>query len=161
MAGAILLLSLALWLAGCMTVPLQEPDIDTLPPEALSAEDYATTESCFRKANAYANGRHYWKHPLEAFYCYRQAAERGHIEAQERTAWGYQFGLGTTRNMELAALWYQRAAEAGDTAAQASLARLLAEGVGVERSPARHGFAVPDGGSGADCGEKLGVFTAT
>ena len=60
-------------------------------------------------------------------------AAGGHLEAQVSLADLYLNGLGVAADPAAAALWYRRAAEAGDPVAQLNLGDLYARGLGVPR----------------------------
>lgn len=64
----------------------------------------------------------------------RAYAEMGHILAQYQLAQRYYVGDGVARDLSLAALWFQRAADAGEPRSQLALAQLHAKGEGVSRS---------------------------
>lgn len=102
-------------------------------PESLQAPSEITGEEYYQKAMEYAQDNSYWSKPFEAFHFFKKAAELGHIAAQDRTGWGYQFGLGTERDLYRAAYWYRSAAKAGNAQAQASLGLFLYYGIGGEK----------------------------
>ncbi|MDD2608200.1 MAG: tetratricopeptide repeat protein [Giesbergeria sp.] len=64
----------------------------------------------------------------------RAYAEMGHILAQYQLAQRHYSGDGVPRDLALAAMWYQRAADAGEPRSQLALAQLYAKGEGVARS---------------------------
>ncbi len=68
-----------------------------------------------------------------AFDLYRQAALRGHYEAQFQLAFMYSRGFGTRQNFANAASWYKKSAEQGYDEAQIALARLYETGSGVPK----------------------------
>ena len=59
----------------------------------------------------------------EAFSWYLRAAEAGSGEAQLHVAKAYRFGIGVSKDDELASSWYQRAAESGNEEAQEHVAQ--------------------------------------
>lgn len=72
----------------------------------------------------------------EAIRLLSEAAERGDARAQTRLAWYYETGRGVERNLEKAALWFQRAAEGGNGEAMYALSVMFATGAGQARDPA-------------------------
>jgi uncharacterized protein len=64
----------------------------------------------------------------------RAYAEMGHILAQYQLAQRHYHGDGLPRDLALAAMWFQRAADAGEPRSQLALAQLYAKGEGVARS---------------------------
>lgn len=118
-------LLLALLFSGCATRRPATPKLQEL--FLMSGEEY------YQMAMDYARDRSYWADPFEAFHFFRKAAELGHPGAQDRTGWGYQYGLGTERDLYQAAKWYRRAAEAGNAQAQTSLGVFLYMGLGGEK----------------------------
>ncbi len=64
----------------------------------------------------------------------RAYAEMGHILAQYQLAQRHYNGDGVPRDLALAAMWFQRAADAGEPRSQLALAQLYAKGEGVTRS---------------------------
>ncbi len=63
------------------------------------------------------------------------AAEAGDPEAMNYVGEIFERGLGTTPNFEIAALWYERGAQAGYQPAQVNLAMMYDTGKGVEKDP--------------------------
>jgi hypothetical protein len=114
---------LLMLLAACATT--KHPS-----PVALQAASPITGEQYYRKAMEYAQDESYWQQPFAAFHLFRKAAELGHVAAQDQTAWGYQIGMGTDKDLSQAAAWYRRAAEAGYADSQNSLGLFLYLGMG-------------------------------
>lgn len=94
-----------------------------------------TAEEYYRTAMEYAGDRSYWQQPFEAFHLFQKAAEMDHVEAQERTGWGFQFGLGTDRDLYKAENWYRLAAEAGNADAMAILGVFFHKGLIGKNDP--------------------------
>lgn len=88
----------------------------------VSAADFADG------ARAYDGGRY-----AEAFAAWHALARDGDIRAQVAIAGMYRLGEGRDIDAVLAALWYRRAAQAGDPIAQLNYAELLENGWGVTR----------------------------
>ncbi|MCX6894423.1 MAG: tetratricopeptide repeat protein [Verrucomicrobia bacterium] len=57
------------------------------------------------------------KDTKQAVEWYQKAAERGHVEAQTRLAWMYQYGKGVRKNHKQAILWYKKSAAQGSVPA--------------------------------------------
>jgi TPR repeat protein len=70
---------------------------------------------------------------VEAFKCYRDAAERGNADGMFNLASCYRRGEGTPIDAKMALHWYERAMVAGDLFAPYELGRMLADGEGVPR----------------------------
>jgi len=67
----------------------------------------------------------------QAAYWYRQAAEKGHVEAQYNLARLYATGSGVTRDQEAALHWMRAAASQGYAPAQARFGMRYAAGNGI------------------------------
>lgn len=93
---------------------------------AVSAADFA--DGFARGAQAYDGGRY-----AEAFAAWHALAARGEIRAQVAIAGMYRFGEGRDTDFARAALWYRRAARAGNPIAQLNYAEMLENGHGVAR----------------------------
>jgi len=101
----------------------------TLP---LDAEEAATL---FDRAVAFETGQGAPRDYGHAFRLYCMAARQGETEAYYALGWMFFTGRGVARDMEKAALWFQRGAQAGDRTA-ANMARRL----GIEEpAPADEG----------------------
>lgn len=92
-------------------------------------DDPLTAVEYYRMAIEYAVDRSYWQHEFEALHIYKKAVEMGQVKAEERTGWGFQFGLGTDRDVYQAENWYCLAAESGNAEAMASLGVFLHKGL--------------------------------
>jgi len=68
-----------------------------------------------------------------AFDLHRQAALKGHPEAQFQLAFMYTKGFGTRQSFASAVSWYRKSAEQGYDEAQIALARLYEAGTGVPK----------------------------
>ncbi len=68
---------------------------------------------------------------LQAAFCYKKAAEKGHVPAQSRLGYLYFHGLGVPKDPHTAAAWYKKAAGQGDVEAQAALGDMYLLGEGV------------------------------
>lgn len=64
---------------------------------------------------------------------YHQAANNGHIQAQNCLGVLYNMGRGVTQDFELAFRWFNQAAQKGNTNAQHRLAEMYGKGLGVEQ----------------------------
>ena len=62
---------------------------------------------------------------------YRELAEQGDVEAQDRLGLMYKRGMGVPEDYAEAAKWYRKAAEQGDASAQSSLGSMYVFGEGV------------------------------
>ena len=84
-------------------------------------------------------------HLKVAWFCYREAAEvHKHPTGMGILAWRYNTGRGVTEDPAQAAVWFQKAADLGNTASKAALGAMLVEGharAGVAKDAAR-GFAL-------------------
>ena len=70
----------------------------------------------------------------KAIIWFRQAAEQGHVAAQNKLAWMLYFGEGCEKDLNEARHWYQQAAIQGDAEAQNNLGILLEKGEGGKRN---------------------------
>ena len=102
----------------------------------------------------YAIGKSYYYGPEvfpmdkeKAFYWYKKAAKKGHVEAQYMLGYMYSLGKGVPKDLEKAFYWYKKAAEnghakaqyrlradRGDAKAQYSLGKEYYDGKGVSQS---------------------------
>jgi hypothetical protein len=128
LAGTIKLLSPVIFLILLSACASKHPS-----PAAPQAASSMTGEEYYQKAMESAQDESYWEQPFEAFHFFKRAAELGHVVAQDRTGWGYQYGLGTERDLYKAAEWYRKAAEAGNPQAQTSLGFFLYLGLGGKK----------------------------
>lgn len=53
----------------------------------------------------------------QAVFCFKQAASRGHVEAQRYLGDCYRFGWGVEEDKQQAVYWYEKAARQGDNEA--------------------------------------------
>jgi TPR repeat protein len=111
--------------AGGKTAPAQ-----TAPPEKGSTHAKTTTVPPGDDAayEAFDQGQY-----LTALELGVKAAERGEPAAHTLVGRIYADGLGTSKNLPLAARWYARGAELGDPEAMFAYGLMLAEGEGVEK----------------------------
>ena len=96
---------------------------------ALAAEQ-GNAEAQFALANLHRQGRGLPQCPESAFFWYRQAVEghaHPHPAAMRNLAFMYTLGQGCTRDFDLAAKWFEGAAELGDPTASTWLASLFSE----------------------------------
>jgi TPR repeat protein len=70
----------------------------------------------------------------KAFEYFRQKAEQGAPEAQNRLGKCYENGYGVAKNEKLAVRWYRRAAKQGYWLAQLNLSCCYAKGRGVAKN---------------------------
>jgi hypothetical protein len=90
----------------------------------------------FSRALLYYRGQGVTQDYSEAARLLRQAADKGHAEAQATLGAMYELGRGITQDYAQAAAWYTKAAEQGFPFAQNALGRLLSEGNGVPKDDA-------------------------
>lgn len=109
--------------AGWLILALMAGGMAHAQPSVLAA-DVAPTETVASPSAAAPS----------AFSTLRAYAEMGHLLAQQQLAQRYYSGDGVARDLSLAALWFQRAADAGEPRSQLALAQLYAKGEGVARS---------------------------
>lgn len=83
---------------------------------------------------SYYNGKGVAKNYQEAVYCYKLAAERGHIKAQYNLGECYYKGTGVDQSYEMAANCWKKAAYQGDAKSQYNLGECYYNGDGVEQS---------------------------
>lgn len=76
-------------------------------------------------------------HYKEAFELYRQAAEQGDAEAQNKLANMYNAGENVKKNPKQAVEWYQKAADQGYANAQSNLALAYDQGTGTITSKSK------------------------
>ena len=57
---------------------------------------------------------------------FKKAADQGYADAELELGWFYENGLGEDRNNDRAKVWYQKAADQGNSGAQAALQGLAA-----------------------------------
>lgn len=118
-----------LLLAGCAS----RDGASYVAPEPLVAPrpDVEIAGESFRKAVALSReGR-----PVDAVQWYREAAERGHVQAQFLLGTMYRTGRGVRKDWTRAAHWYQRASAAGSAWAQFSLGTMHIRGEGLPPNP--------------------------
>ena len=86
-------------------------------------------------------------------------AERGSVRKQMQLGAAYFLGRGVQRNEEMAAFWYEKAANAGDPVAQEEIGYFYQVGIGVPRDPVRaaHWFQLAAAGGRANAKVNLGV----
>lgn len=90
----------------------------------------------FSRALLYYRGQGVTQDYSEAARLLRQAADKGHAEAQATLGAAYQLGRGVPQDYAQAAVWYKKAAEQGFPFAQNVLGTLLTEGNGVPKDDA-------------------------
>lgn len=73
----------------------------------------------------------------EAVTWYREAANQGLAEAQNKIGYCYEKALGVQKDDTLSAAWYRKAAEQENVEGQLNLALCYEEGRGVEKDPAK------------------------
>lgn len=84
--------------------------------------DFAGGEAAYRKGD-YAKAVREW----------REAAEKGDVNAQFNLGQMYRQGLGVAKDMSKAFKWYKRAADQGMPRAQGNVGFMLARGIGTKR----------------------------
>jgi hypothetical protein len=86
-------------------------------------------------------------------------AERGSVQKQIQLGAAYFLGRGVQRSEEMAAFWYEKAANSGDPVAQEEIGYFYQAGIGVPRDPARaaHWFQLAAAGGRASAKVNLGV----
>ena len=90
----------------------------------------------FSRALLYYRGQGVTQDYSEAARLLRQAADKGHAEAQATLGAMYELGKGVTQDYAQAAAWFTKAAEQGFPFAQNALGTLLSEGNGVPKDDA-------------------------
>lgn len=90
----------------------------------------------FSRALLYYRGQGVTQDYSEAARLLRQAADKGHAEAQASLGVMFELGKGVTQDYAQAAAWYTKAAEQGFPFAQNALGTLLSEGNGVPKGDA-------------------------
>ncbi|RJF68735.1 tetratricopeptide repeat protein [Rhodopseudomonas palustris] len=93
---------------------------------------------------AFERGAH-----VEAFYEWREAAEKGSIEATALIAKLYHEGKGVARSVPDAVSWYEKAAHGGDAVSQFELGKILMQGFGAARAVAQSDDGTPKSKSSA------------
>jgi TPR repeat protein len=93
------------------------------------------SESQYRLARMYYHGEGERNDALAAQW-YEQAAEQGHVKAQNNIGMLYEQGRGVEQDASLAVGWYRRAADQGLATAQSNLARMYDRGLGVAQDGA-------------------------
>ncbi len=87
---------------------------------------------------------------------FRRAIAGGIVEGETNLGYAYSKGLGLTKSDKSAALWYNKAAAAGDPTAQTALGWLYLHGTGVRRNAAAiHEFEIPANQGDADATASL------
>jgi S1-C subfamily serine protease len=84
----------------------------------------------------YARGQGVTKDTAEAAKWYRQAADKGHAEAQATLGALYSIGDGVPQDYAQSAAWFRKAAEQGCSVAQNYLALFLSQGEGGQKDDA-------------------------
>lgn len=86
-------------------------------------------------------------------------AEHGSVRKQMQLGAAYFLGRGVQRSEEMAAFWYEKAANAGDPVAQEEIGYFYQAGIGVPRDPSRaaHWFQLAAAGGRASAKVNLGV----
>ncbi len=102
-------------------------------PTAPAITSQESPEDWYRRAVALDRPDANAKDLASASYWYRQAAEKGHTDAQTNLAAKYAEGRGVEMDGPEAARWYRRAAEAGSVRAQYNLALMYHVGQGVSQ----------------------------
>ena len=95
------------------------------------------TSSSNESADAlYQKGEEYYSQSnySEAVNYYSQAAEKGHVSAQQDLGYCYGTGKGVQVDYTEAFKWYKRSAEQGNKYAQSNLALYYSEGRGVTQN---------------------------
>lgn|GEM_PF-6629084 len=90
-------------------------------------------EATFQKGQMHAYGIGTEKNDAKAARLFRQAAEKGHPDAQYHLAFMHADGYGMPRNDEEAVKWFEKAAAQGHVKAQFNLGLMYADGRGVEQ----------------------------
>lgn len=105
--------------------------LDLFEKSAAGGDNYGL----FNLAYRYRYGKDgYAKDLKKAFGLYLQAAEQGHVSAQEIVGIFYDFGYGIEQNDKKAVEWYTKAATKGHSVAQNNLGLKYEQGLGVEKN---------------------------
>ncbi len=133
-ALAIFLSGVALWQQYSRPVK-KGPSIEVINEMAQYLEDAEAgdAKAQFKVGMFYENGKAgYLKQDIpSAAMWYREAARKGHLEAQEKLADILYHGRGLPINYAEARIWYIKAAEQGSTKAQIKMGHIFQEGKGV------------------------------
>lgn len=100
------------------------------------AAENGSADAQYNAALMYATGQGVAQDAAKARDYFAQAAEQGLRDAQTRLGILYATGdqAGVARDYEQARFWFNRAAHRGDATAQYFLARIFADGLGVEQN---------------------------
>lgn len=79
----------------------------------------------------YQNGQGLPQDNEAAYRWYQEAANQGHMQAQNNLGTLYEDGQGVKQDYAMAVMWYQKSAEQGLKEAQFNLAEMYANGRGV------------------------------
>lgn len=106
--------------------------LDLFEKSAAGGDNYGLSNLAYR----YRYGKDgYAKDLKKAFDLYLQAAEQGHVPAQETVGIFYDFGYGIEQDDTKAVEWYTKAATKGRSLAQNNLGAKYENGSGVEKNP--------------------------
>ena len=105
--------------------------LDLFEKSAAGGDKYGLSNLAYR----YRYGKDgYAKDLKKAFDLYLQAAEQGHVPAQETVGIFYDFGYGIEQDDTKAVEWYTKAATKGRSLAQNNLGSKYENGLGVEKN---------------------------
>ncbi|WP_337486517.1 tetratricopeptide repeat protein [Prevotella sp.] len=106
--------------------------LDLFEKSAAGGDNYGLSNLAYR----YRYGKDgYAKDLKKAFGLYLQAAEQGHVSAQEIVGIFYDWGYGVEQDYKKAVEWYTKAANKGHSVAQNNLGSKYEKGLGVEKNP--------------------------
>ncbi|MBK7688414.1 MAG: sel1 repeat family protein [Elusimicrobia bacterium] len=89
--------------------------------------DNGSADLSFFMGNAHSRGRGAPRDPEQAFLWWRDAAERGHVQAMIALGTSLIIGHGTPKDRDQARYWLKRAGREGDKTARSMLAKAYAE----------------------------------
>jgi len=89
--------------------------------------DNGSADLSFFMGDAHSRGRGLPRDPEQAFLWWRDAAERGHVQAMITLGTSLIIGHGTPKSREQARYWLKRAGRQGDKTTRSMLAKAYAE----------------------------------
>ena len=116
---SVILILFFLPIAFVLWVAVVKPNVDNLIFEALSAA--STPEENYQKGQTFYKAENY----DDATRWYLKAAEQGHMWAQYKLGYIYNYGKGVSKDNGEAIKWYRKAAEQGHAGAQYNLGYIL------------------------------------
>lgn len=116
--------------AHCLSASLEVTEFQ----QTLKAAQAGKTAAQYAIGGMYESGWGVEQDLSQALDWYRQAAEKGHVDAQYRIGYSYYRGLGgAEQDYSLAHRWFLKAAEGGSQSAQRYLGEMYSRGLGVDK----------------------------